>query len=76
MKCEAGDTTKRFTVPNNLLYYFFGVADEQRALRTQLRIEIGAGDGRPSALLRDRGDRTGVSRKKKSSLACCVVGAT
>src|SRR2546430_7453948 len=51
-------------MPNDLLYNFFGVANEQRALRSQLPIEIGAGDGRPSPLLRDRGDGAGVSRKE------------
>jgi len=61
LKSEAGDTTKRFTVANDLLYYFFGVADEQRALRGSLRIEVSTGDGRPSALLRDRGDGAGVA---------------
>jgi len=61
LKSEAGDTTKRFTVANDLLYYFFGVADEQRALRGSLRIEVSTGDGRPSALLRDSGDGAGVA---------------
>ena len=32
MKSDAGDAAQRFTVPNDLLDYFFGVADEQRAL--------------------------------------------
>ena len=61
LKREAGDTAQRFAVPNDLLDYFFGAAHEQRALRGSLRIEVGTGDGRPSAFLRDRGESAGVA---------------
>jgi hypothetical protein len=64
LKSEAGDTAQCFTVPNDLLYDFFCVADEQRTLRGSLRIEASTGDGWPSALLRDRGDGAGVAGKE------------
>src|SRR5258708_8023937 len=51
-------------MPNVLLYYFFGVADEERALRGSLRFEASAGGGRQSALVRDRGDSAGVAGKE------------
>ena len=64
MKTEAGDTPQRLIVSNDLLDYFFGVADEHRALRGSLRIKVSTGDGGPSALLRDRGDGARVTWKE------------
>jgi hypothetical protein len=64
LKTEAGDAAQCFTVPNDLLDHFFGVADEQCALRVSLRIEVSTGNGRPTALLRDRGDGAGVAWKE------------
>src|SRR5258708_24445597 len=43
---------------------FFGVANEQCALWGSLRFEVGTGDGRPSALLCDRGEGADVARKE------------
>src|SRR6266567_3267968 len=49
---------------DDLLYHFVGVADQQRALWTSLRVEPRACDGGPSALLPNIGDGAGVSGKE------------
>ena len=61
MKSDAGDPAQRFTVSNDLLRHFVGVADQQGAMRTALCVETRAGCGRPAALLRDAGDGAGVA---------------
>src|SRR6267378_5185632 len=56
---------------HDLLHHFVGVANQQRAVRTSLGVETRTGDGRPSALLRDAGDGTGVAGKEGVSGLLC-----
>src|ERR1700681_2391286 len=49
---------------NDLLGDFVGAANQQRAVWTSLSVETRARDGRPSALLPDVGEGTGVPGKE------------
>src|SRR5258707_15396574 len=61
LKAEARDAAQHLGIADDLLHDFFGVADDQGAVRTPLRVAGGPGDGGPSALPTDPGDRTGVA---------------
>src|SRR5207302_1454210 len=52
---------QRFTMSNDLLDHFVGVANQQRALGTPLGVETRAADRGPSALPRDTAHRTSVA---------------
>jgi len=58
------DTAQGFAVSMDFLDHFIGAADQQRTLRTALRIEARACDGRPSTLFADIGDGAGVTGKE------------
>lgn len=51
-------------VSTNLVDDGLGVADQQRAVRFELILEVHRGDGPPSPFSRDRVDRAGKSRKE------------
>src|SRR5260221_11621968 len=60
LKTQARDAAQHVVIHNDLFDYFVGLAHNQRALRRSLRVEIGARDRRPSALLRDGRDGAGI----------------
>ena len=61
---DAGDAAQRLIVSTDLLDHFFGVTDQQRAVRLELSLELGPGNGRPSALLPDGVEGTGIAGKE------------
>jgi len=64
LKREPRNPAERFTVPNDLLGDFLGIANQQRAVRPSLGIESRAGYRRPATLLPDIRDSTGVAREE------------
>src|SRR3954467_4692331 len=58
---EARHSAECFTVADDLLDDFIGAADQERALRTSLRVEAFAGDWRPAPLTTDVGERARVA---------------
>src|SRR5258708_32206506 len=61
LETQSGDAAQSVIVTNDLLDYFFGVADKQRALRPSLRVEVSTSNRRPSALFRDRSEGADVA---------------
>ena len=64
LKRDARDAAQGLAVSHDLLDDLVRVADQERAVRTALRVEARPGHGRPSALLPDVGDGTGVAREE------------
>jgi hypothetical protein len=61
LKSDARDAAQRFTVSYDLVGDFVGAADQQRAIRAPLRVEVRTSAGTPAALLADVADRAGVA---------------
>jgi len=53
LKCDAGDAAENFIHIKDLFRDRFSVADQQRAGRSPLGVELGPGGGWPSAFLTD-----------------------
>ena len=75
LEADSRQPAQRLAVEGDLLGHLLGAADEQRPLRPALGVEVGTGDGRPSAFLATEAMAL-AQPGKKSSAAALVVAAT